>query len=58
MVIYYYYKRLLYNAKFDVPGKGLVNEALFVKRGSEGYLEIDKTDIIMVDVEKTFLLKK
>jgi hypothetical protein len=51
-------KRLLYNAKFDVSGKGLVNEALFIKCGSEGYLEIDKADITDVQVEKDFLAKK
>jgi hypothetical protein len=51
-------KRLLYDAKFDVSAKGLISEALFIKWGSEGYLEIDKTDIKAVQVEKSFLSKK
>lgn len=51
-------KRLLYDAKYDVSAKGLLSEALFVKWGSEGYLEINKTDIKEVQVEKSFLAKK
>jgi hypothetical protein len=51
-------KRLLYDAKYDVSAKGLLSEALFVKWGSEGFLEINKNDIVNVDVEKSFLAKK
>ena len=51
-------KRLLYDAKFDVSAKGLLSEALFIKWGSEGFLEINKTDIKDVQVEKSFLAKK
>ena len=51
-------KRLLYDAKFDVSAKGLVSEALFVKWGSEGYLEINKSEITDVQVDKSFLSKK
>ena len=51
-------KRLLYDAKYDVSAKGLLSEVLFVKWGSEGYLEINKTDIADVQVEKSFLAKK
>ena len=51
-------QRLLYDAKFDVSAKGLLSEALFIKWGSEGYLEIDKADIKDVQVEKSFLAKK
>ena len=51
-------KRLLYDAKFDVSAKGLLSEALFIKWGSEGYLEINKADIKDVQVEKSFLAKK
>ena len=51
-------KRLLYDAKFDVSAKGLLSEALFIKWGSEGYLEINKADITDVQVEKSFLAKK
>ena len=51
-------KRLLYDAKYDVSAKGLLSEALFMKWGSEGYLEINKADIKDVQVEKSFLAKK
>ena len=51
-------KRLLYDAKFDVSAKGLLDEALYIKWGSEGYLEINKNDIKDVQVEKSFLSKK
>lgn len=51
-------KRLLYDAKFDVSAKSLLSEALFIKWGSEGFLEINKADIKDVQVEKSFLAKK
>jgi hypothetical protein len=51
-------KRLLYDAKYDVSAKGLLAEAMFIKWGSEGYLEISKSDIKDVAVEKSFLSKK
>lgn len=51
-------KRLLYDAKYDVSAKGLLSEAMFIKWGSEGYLEINKTAITDVQVEKSFLAKK
>ena len=51
-------KRLLYDAKYDVSARGLLSEALFVKWGSEGYLEINKADVTDVQVEKNFLAKK
>jgi hypothetical protein len=51
-------KRLLYDAKYDVSAKGLLSEAVFIKWGSEGYLEINKADIKEVEVEKSFLAKK
>lgn len=51
-------KRLLYDAKYDVSAKGLLSEAMFVKWGSEGYLEINKADITSVKAEKSFLAKK
>ena len=51
-------KRLLYDAKFDVSAKGLLSEAMYIKWGSEGYLEINKADIKDVQVEKSFLAKK
>lgn len=51
-------KRLLYDAKYDVSAKGLLSEAMFIKWGSEGYLEILKEDIADILVEKSFLSKK
>ena len=51
-------KRLLYDAKYDVSAKGLISEAMFIKWGSEGFLEISKADIKDVQVEKSFLAKK
>jgi hypothetical protein len=51
-------KRLLYDAKFDVSAKGLLSEAMYMKWGSEGFLEINKADIKDVQVEKSFLAKK
>ena len=51
-------KRLLYDAQSDVSAKGLLSEAMFVKWGSEGYLEINKSDITGVNAEKSFLAKK
>jgi len=48
----------LYDAKFDVSAKGILSEALFIKWGSEGYLEINKADLKDVQVEKSFLAKK
>lgn len=51
-------QRLLYDAKFDVSAKGFLSELLFVKWGSEGYLEINKSDIKDITTEKSFLAKK
>ena len=51
-------KRLLYDAVFDASFKGMIAEAVTIKWGSEGYLEIDKKDIQDVAVEKKFLSKK
>jgi len=51
-------QRLLYDAQFDASFKGMVAEAVFIKWGSEGFLEIAKKDITNVAVEKSFLSKK
>ena len=51
-------QRLLYDAKFDVSAKGIMEEFLYIKWGSEGFLEIDKKDIQSVEVRKSFLSKK
>lgn len=51
-------QRLLYDAKFDATFRGIVAEAVFVKWGSEGFLEIPKPAIAAVDVEKRLLSKR
>lgn len=51
-------QRLLYDAKYDVSAKGLLSEAMFIKWGSAGFLEINKKDIVKVEMEKSFLAKK
>ena len=43
--------------EFDASIKGLLAEAVFVKWGSEGYLEIDKRDIQSVNVVKKLFSK-
>jgi hypothetical protein len=51
-------RRLLYDAKFDASFKGMVAEAVTIKWGSEGFLEIDKRNIQSVEVQKKLLSKK
>jgi hypothetical protein len=51
-------KRLLYDAMFDASFKGMVEEAVFIKWGSEGTLEIDKKDITGTEVTKKLLSKR
>ena len=51
-------KRLLYDAKFDISLKGMLEEVAYIKWGSEGLLEIDKQGIADVQVEKKLLSKK
>ncbi len=51
-------KRLLYDAKFDYSAKGLLEEFMYIKWGSEGFLEINKNDISSVETQKSFLSKK
>ncbi|MDP1800490.1 MAG: GRAM domain-containing protein [Bacteroidota bacterium] len=51
-------KNLLYDAKFDVSSKGLIEEALFVKWGSEDFVVIPKERITDVEVLKNFFQKK
>jgi hypothetical protein len=50
--------RLLYDAKFDVSTKGMVEEALFVKWGSEDFVVIPKERIKEIEVSKGFFAKK
>lgn len=51
-------KRLLYDAKFDVTTRGLVEENLFAKWGSEEYIVIPKNRIRQVNIQKRFFAKK
>lgn len=51
-------KRLFYDAKFDVSAKGIIEEALFIKFGSEGYLTIPKDRIAKVETKISFIKKQ
>ena len=51
-------KRLLYDATYDESAQGLLSEAMFIKWRSEGFLEINKTDIKNIRVEKNFMANK
>ena len=50
--------RLLYDAKFDISVKGLLEESLFMKFGSEGYLVIPKNRISKIETKKSFIKKQ
>ena len=50
-------QRLLYDAMFDASFKGYVLGAVTIRWGSEGYLEIDKSEIQNIDVVKKFMSK-
>ncbi len=50
--------RLLYDAKFDYSAKGILEEFLYVKWGSEGFLEINKEDITSLETQKSIFSKK
>lgn len=51
-------RRLLYDARFDVGAAGLIEEALFYKSGSEGYVAIPKDRIRHIEVKKSFFAKR
>jgi hypothetical protein len=51
-------QRLLYDAQFDMSVSGILEEALFVKWGSEGFLAIPKSRIASVETKKGFLAKR
>src|SRR5687767_4027725 len=51
-------KRLLYDAKFDVTTRGLIEENLFIKWGSEEFIVIPKNRIVKVEVSKKLFAKK
>lgn len=50
--------RLIYDAQFDVSAKGIVEESLFVKWGSEAFIVIPKSRIQSVEPQKSFFAKK
>ena len=51
-------KNLYFDGKFDMSFSGIVQEALFVKTGSAGYLCIPKNMIKKLDVKKSLLKKQ
>lgn len=51
-------KRLLYDARFDVSAKDVLPQNIYTKWQKEGYVEILKTDIRQISVEKTVMVKK
>ncbi len=51
-------KRLLFDAKSDVPVKAFLPETMLAKCKRDGYLEINKSDIKDMLVEKSLLAKK
>ena len=51
-------RRLIYDAKFDISASGIVEEALFYKWGSEGYVVVPKQRIRQVDAKKSLMSKK
>src|SRR5687768_6385785 len=51
-------QRILYDAKLDYSGKGIVEEFFYMKTGSEGYLVIPKNRIKNIETRKSFLDKR
>lgn len=51
-------KRLLYVAQYNITARGMLDELMFTQWGTQGFLTIDKNDIISVEVEKSFFSKK
>jgi len=51
-------QRLLYDARLDVSAKAFLPETMLAKWKRDGYLEIKKSDIKDMLVEKTLLAKK
>ncbi|MBI3135183.1 MAG: hypothetical protein HYZ14_10965 [Bacteroidetes bacterium] len=51
-------QRLIYDAQFDVSAAGLIEEALFVKFGSEAFIVIPKNRIKTIEAQKSFFAKK
>ena len=50
-------KRILFDARFDTSFRGLMDESMFVKHGSEGYISIPKDRIDNVETAKQGLQK-
>ena len=50
--------RLLYDAKFDISVKSLIEESLFIKFGSIECLTIPKSRIANVETKKNFIKKQ
>jgi len=51
-------QRLIYDAKFDMSMRSVVEEALWFKFGSEAYIVIPKSRIQNVEAQKSFFAKK
>lgn len=51
-------QRILYDAKLDYSIKGLLEEFIYLKTGSEGYLAIPKSRISSIETNKNFLDKR
>ena len=49
---------LYFDGKFDMSFSGMIQEALFVKKGSAGYLSIPRKVIHKVEAKRSFLKKK
>jgi hypothetical protein len=50
-------KRVLFDARFDTSLNGIIEESMFVKHGSEGYISIPKDRISNVEIAKKGLQK-
>ena len=57
-VLYVTNKRLIYDAKFDMSIKGLINETLFYKTGSQAYVAILKSEIANIELKTSFFKKQ
>ncbi len=51
-------RRLLYDVQFDMSAKGVIPDMMFIRWGSVGYLEINRSDIRKVEVKKSLLNTK
>ncbi len=50
-------RRLLFDARFDTSLSGIIEETMFIKHGSEGYISIPKDRISDVETVKKMLQK-